>query len=230
MYDPVTKRGVLNDFDLARWSAPDRQPNAKDNTGTLPFLALDLLNESSFKGLVRRLYRHDAESFTWCLIYACICMEKDKNGQIGTQSPHPLSPWFENPDSCFRSKHNLVEGGLLKKFPLHQNAMPLVSVLRHLWMDRFRDQQHHTDSEHVSSETAGIDGEGRITSRLPKRTRPEGAVQTAEPYEELSHKEWFKRVYQRLIKVSDAIIPDSKVETFLEMANLVIALYPYVDE
>lgn len=62
--DPVTKRGVPSDLDLARLSAPNRVPSATDNTGTLPFLALDLLNERAFKDLVRRLSRHDAESIS----------------------------------------------------------------------------------------------------------------------------------------------------------------------
>ena len=97
-------------------------------------------------------------------------------------------------------------------------------------MERFQAQGSHDLSAQASLEPAVIDGEGRITSRLPKQTRPESAVQTVEPYEELSHKEWFKRVYQRLIKVSDVVISESKVETFLEMVNLVIALYPYVHE
>jgi hypothetical protein len=48
MCDPETKRGVLNDFDLARLGGPNREPSGKDNTGTLPFLALDLLNNGLF--------------------------------------------------------------------------------------------------------------------------------------------------------------------------------------
>ena len=69
MYDPVTRRGILNDFDLARLQRQDGKPSGKDNTGTMPFMALDLLNPEAFQGMVPRLYRHDAESFAWCLVY-----------------------------------------------------------------------------------------------------------------------------------------------------------------
>ena len=87
MYDPMTKRGVLSDFDLAREGGQNRRPSAKDNTGTLPFLALDLLNKRASEGLVPRRYRQDAESFAWCLIYICICVGKDERSNRHHQPP-----------------------------------------------------------------------------------------------------------------------------------------------
>ena len=155
-------------------------------------------------------------------------MEKGYDGRIGTQNPHPLSPWFDNPESCFRSKHNLVEGGLLKKFPLHQNAMPLVSVLRHLWMDRFRDQQHHTSSEQVSSETAKIYEGGHISRLLPPDlVESKEAIPKNGPYEELLPEEWFRQVFRLLLREID-VVPQSKANVCLEVVNLVAAMYPFV--
>ncbi|KAF9779224.1 hypothetical protein BJ322DRAFT_1013571, partial [Thelephora terrestris] len=103
-YDPWTKRGVLNDFDLACLIMREGSLSAKDNTGTRPFMALDLLSNEASK--VKRLYRHDAESFAWRLIYICICMTKDKKGEIFTISPNPLSSWFGPAPECRISKGN----------------------------------------------------------------------------------------------------------------------------
>lgn len=137
MCDPVTKRGVLNDFDLAREGRPNRKPSAKDNIGTLPFLALDLLNEQAFNGLVQCRYRHDAESFTWSLIYICICMARNDEGRIGTINPHPLSPWFMTMENSFYSKMMLSSDRLLRELPLHQRCEHLIIALYGHWIDRW---------------------------------------------------------------------------------------------
>ncbi|KAF8877383.1 hypothetical protein BD779DRAFT_1475263 [Infundibulicybe gibba] len=75
MYDKISKRGILNDFDLALLRAR-RLPSGTERTGTMPFMALDLLEEPAWKGEVRREYRHDAESFAWVLLWIC-CTYKD---------------------------------------------------------------------------------------------------------------------------------------------------------
>ncbi|KAG8989736.1 hypothetical protein FRB94_014070 [Tulasnella sp. JGI-2019a] len=59
--------GVLNDFDLA--SNHDWQDATKTElTGTLPFMALELLGPDGLEGKVPHLYRHDLESFYWVLM------------------------------------------------------------------------------------------------------------------------------------------------------------------
>ena len=172
MCNPITKRGVLNDFNLARLGSPGRKPSAKDNTGTLPFLALDLLDEGALGGSVERLYRHDAESFAWCLIYIYICMAKDKKGKIGTLKPHPLPRWFMGMDSCFASKIKLV----LPDFPLHQNIGSLVSKLCRFWKNRYLIMDVESGE---GSGVATVGGDlGRIVS---SRITPRATVQTMEP-------------------------------------------------
>lgn len=60
--------GVLNDYDLATVMDPgSRCPAADDydRAGTTPFMAVDLLDYREAK--MKRWYRHDLESFTWCL-------------------------------------------------------------------------------------------------------------------------------------------------------------------
>ena len=228
MFDPSTKRGVLNDFDLARWSGPDRVPSAKDNTGTLPFLALDLLDELALKGLVRRLYRHDAESFTWCLIYICICMEKGKDGRIGTVDPHPLSSWFKNVDSCLTSKTKLSKHGLFDKFPLHQNMKSLVSTLHDYWVTCFEDREKNSRRLEVSSKRAEVKERGGISRLLsPDLVKPKKTVLKTEPYEEPPPQEWFKQVFHLLLEETD-VVPPSRATIFAELFHLVATLYPSV--
>ena len=200
MSDPLTKRGVLNDFDLARWSDLNRTASAKDNTGTLPFLALDLLNEKTLNGSVRRLYRHDAESFTWCLLYICICMVEDKeeDDQIGTLDPHPLSSWFLDMGNCAWSKTTLFQQELLKNFPLHHKIQLLAEDLYNCWISRYYKQSEVQRSR------------GRVGL-----------------YEELPDQEWFKQVSRLHLDAKDSI-PESMIGIFDGISKLVTALYPFV--
>ena len=225
MCDPVTKRGVLNDFDLARLSTPNRQPSATDNTGTLPFLALDLLNERAFKGLVPRLYRHEAESFTWCLIYVCICMWEDSGGRVRTRPGHPLSSWSLNMDSCHSSKADLSDDGLLNEFPRHQDLVPLAFKLYDYWMRRYRDQKQQNIVQNLSK--LGVSGSRRGLTLQPGRSvdREDPApVQTTKSYKELPNLERFKQVFELILSASD-VIPDSKDEILSEMVTRVSTLY-----
>lgn len=69
--------GKLNDFDLAH---VDGHPRPADwgRTGTMPFMALDLLTKKAWEGKVARLYRHDCESFAWVLLWICARYENGK--------------------------------------------------------------------------------------------------------------------------------------------------------
>ena len=68
--------GILNDFDLAAKMEPgDRNPTRKgwERTGTLPFMALDLLKYHD--GQFKRWYRHDLESSAWCFVYLILASD-----------------------------------------------------------------------------------------------------------------------------------------------------------
>ncbi|KDQ50883.1 hypothetical protein JAAARDRAFT_199586 [Jaapia argillacea MUCL 33604] len=69
MVRPSTGQGVVNDFDLAvlRKQNGDRTVSGSERTGTIPFMALDLLSKDYFAGKICRLYRHDCESFIWVM-------------------------------------------------------------------------------------------------------------------------------------------------------------------
>jgi hypothetical protein len=78
MYDKKNEdHGVLNDYDLFHLKGQPR-PSGTERTGTMPFMALDLLTDEAWDGKIMRLYRHDCESFVWVLLWVCCCYEDGK--------------------------------------------------------------------------------------------------------------------------------------------------------
>lgn len=78
MYNEKNKHSVLNDFDLSTIMNPgDRNPNRQglERTGTLPFMAVELLQNEGFDGKVPRRYEHELESFSWVLV----CVSRARN-------------------------------------------------------------------------------------------------------------------------------------------------------
>ena len=72
------KYGVLNDFDLAAIMAVgERTPKKQgfERTGTLPFMAIDLLRYSN--GQISRWFRHDLESCMWCLVWQALAKKQE---------------------------------------------------------------------------------------------------------------------------------------------------------
>ena len=67
--------GVLNDYDL---SSLKHAPTGRERTGTVPFMAMELLTTKALTGKVEHLYRHDAESFIWVLTFASLRYEDGK--------------------------------------------------------------------------------------------------------------------------------------------------------
>jgi serine/threonine protein kinase len=77
--------GILNDFDLAiRNNAPDHY--SLERTGTLPFMAFDLLRNSAQP----HLFRHDAESLFYVLVW--IAVHYDEQGCF--VQPKVLDNWM----------------------------------------------------------------------------------------------------------------------------------------
>jgi hypothetical protein len=78
--------GVLNDFDLS-YQMTDEHPipdqaSSKQRTGTLPFMAIDLLG----KDPPLHGYRHDLESFMWVILFH-IGQYQDGNS-VGHSGPY----------------------------------------------------------------------------------------------------------------------------------------------
>ncbi|KAG1826526.1 hypothetical protein EV424DRAFT_1509695 [Suillus variegatus] len=82
------RMGVLNDYDLSSL-ADDPGPRGNERTGTVPFMALDLLTKDGQQGKVKHLYRHDLESFMW--VFAWICLRYRQG--VPLRRLRPLDEW-----------------------------------------------------------------------------------------------------------------------------------------
>jgi hypothetical protein len=80
--------GVLNDYDLSSL-ARAQGPQENERTGTVPFMALDLLTPKGQGGEIKHLYRHDLESFIWVLVWVCL---RYKDGTLLTFN-RPFDDW-----------------------------------------------------------------------------------------------------------------------------------------
>ncbi|KAG2096096.1 uncharacterized protein F5147DRAFT_778458 [Suillus discolor] len=81
--------GVLNDYDLSSL-ANAVGPQGNERTGTVPFMALDLLTKNGQQGKVKHLYRHDLESFMW--VFAWIFL-RYRQGVLLLPKLRPLDEW-----------------------------------------------------------------------------------------------------------------------------------------
>ncbi|KAG2353656.1 hypothetical protein BDR07DRAFT_1432487 [Suillus spraguei] len=93
--------GVLNDYDLSSFKRDG--PSGLERTGTVPFMAVDLLTTEAIAGEVEHLYAHDAESFVWVLTWVCLRYE---NGKL-LRKNRPLEEWLRlDADACRKEKHD----------------------------------------------------------------------------------------------------------------------------
>jgi len=109
--------GVLNDYDLASW---DKFPTTNsDRTGTVPFMALELLR-GGLDRQIPRLYRHDVESFVWVLAYLIAITIEYKDHFVKISRPPCFDPWFEdNFEFHSTSKHAFGGYGFISQIPGH---------------------------------------------------------------------------------------------------------------
>ncbi|KJA28917.1 hypothetical protein HYPSUDRAFT_100472, partial [Hypholoma sublateritium FD-334 SS-4] len=74
MYHPIRQCGVLMDFDLAAIQWLPLVPGT-DKTGTIPYMALNLLCQEYWNGGVMRYYHHELEAFIWILVFVFFCFK-----------------------------------------------------------------------------------------------------------------------------------------------------------
>ncbi|PPQ69533.1 hypothetical protein CVT26_001791 [Gymnopilus dilepis] len=104
MYDEDTKCGVLTDFDLCLLQWEPRTVGL-DRTGTVPFMAIGLLNDEYWtKGKLVRRYHHELESFIWILPYVFLQYEG------GIRKPNALvGPWSTSDyNVCRKEKQDFL--------------------------------------------------------------------------------------------------------------------------
>ena len=94
--------GTLNDFDLTTWS--DHPTANSDCTGTIPFMAIDLL-ERGLGDCRPQLYRHDMESFVWVLAYITVATIVYKGDTIKISPLPNVDTWFWDDYQKDRNAH-----------------------------------------------------------------------------------------------------------------------------
>jgi len=153
--------GVLNDYDLASW---DKFPTTdSDRTGTVPFMALDLLR-GELEERIPRLYRHDAESFVWVLAYLISITIEYKGHSVKISRPPYFDPWFKDDFQSHRtSKQSLDRNyGRDPRIPgYHAQYFVTVRKLIAYWLE--------FDSALITLEDAG--------SVEPETDNPAGALE-----------------------------------------------------
>ncbi|KAG1730187.1 hypothetical protein EDB19DRAFT_2027541 [Suillus lakei] len=99
--------GVLNDYDLSSFQRDS--PSSLERTGTVPFMAVDLLTLKVIQGKVEHVYAHDAESFIWVLTWVCLRYE---DGNLLSQN-RPLDEWLKfDAIQCRKEKNDFRSSGL----------------------------------------------------------------------------------------------------------------------
>lgn len=146
LYDKETGKGVLSDFDLARLKELSG-PTGYENTGTLPFMALELLTNEGVQGRVPRRYRHDAEGFAWVLAYLCLAFELSPEGQRWRKKINPLCEWLTTYNRCYNDKYSLCAQWTKRDKSRRQDTFstpyPMIQatayrVCKH-WIDKHRN-------------------------------------------------------------------------------------------
>ena len=137
MYNPSPTgkpEGVLNDYDLASWV---KFPTTNsDRTGTLPFMALNMLS-GGLEDRIPRLYRHDAESFIWVLAYITVINVEYRGCSVKISRPHIIDPWFAvDRESHISSKYAFPAGygGRLSVTEPHMRYSDTVRSLVDYWV------------------------------------------------------------------------------------------------
>ncbi|KAH7922715.1 hypothetical protein BV22DRAFT_1070026 [Leucogyrophana mollusca] len=80
--------GVVNDFDLA---STKQGPTGNERTGTVPFMAIELLEHEGRAGHITHRYQHDAESLGWVLLWISL---RYYNGALIDRN-RPLDEWLQ---------------------------------------------------------------------------------------------------------------------------------------
>ena len=195
MWDDERKAGILNDFDLAKF-AGQAGASGQDNTGTLPFMALDLLSERGLRGEIPRRYRHEAESFAWSLICLCLSMVEGTDGKNYTRDPHPLLEWFQDWKTSRQFKFWLQwHEHENPNVPLvHKNTVPLARALHKFWLERYNKQVPTVVRGADEVEHEAVEYEGFLAEMLDMEKPEPTEVSPHEDYKEPEDEPLFRKL------------------------------------
>ncbi|KAI6008158.1 hypothetical protein F5J12DRAFT_65792 [Pisolithus orientalis] len=131
--------GVLNDYDLSSLTDFDN-PMGDERTGTMPFMAIDLLEKEGLDGKVEHLYRRDMESFVYIFIWISL---QYKNGI--SLKPGPLDSWTKvDARGCSEKKSHFLA---LHEVPEDVDNYDLVMDLMIFLAQRLNAHNHRKATE-----------------------------------------------------------------------------------
>ena len=132
MYDSTRKCGVLTDFDLSilQW-----EPGiiGTDHTGTIPFMAIDILTQEYWRGETRWYHCHELESFFWILV-SVFMLYKD-----GQRHPNEyIDSWITSDyNKCREKKADFLSSQIAlekAKNGIQSDFEPFWDLVRSLWI------------------------------------------------------------------------------------------------
>ena len=104
MYHPTRKCGVLTDFDLTAMAWLTRVPGT-DRIGTIPFMAMELLQDQYWEDNITGYYHHELEAFIWMLPFVFLAYN---NGKFDPQTRF-IEDWITSDfNTCGRKKFSFA--------------------------------------------------------------------------------------------------------------------------
>ena len=157
----------------------DRNPNRQglERTGTLPFMAMELLENEGFDGKIPRRYDHELESFTWVLVWVSRCVLDG----VECKLPDLLSEWLgHNNDEVYKSKVVfMLEQRGIPTTPDYEGLGKVTESWIQIWDNYLRERAEsvetpsieRTDSEYLQALVAAC---GRCSKTNPVASVPIG--------------------------------------------------------
>ncbi|KAG7442732.1 uncharacterized protein BT62DRAFT_973413 [Guyanagaster necrorhizus] len=161
-------RGVLNDFDLSAYRH-ETGPSSRQRTGTLPYMAFELLINDENGHPPKHLYRHDVESIFYVILLLCcrykVVAIQDPDGRPileRTQVHSPFDSWYKlgrdglkDTKIAFFTGHNSFSPVVSSGFTDFQ---PWINRIRQHFLLGFHAQDHHNLYKDVGA-TGSFDDE-----------------------------------------------------------------------
>jgi hypothetical protein len=141
MWDDRRQAGVLTGFESSRLADKEDSIGGGTTEEGMPFRALNIGSWERMHGKIPLLYRHNAESFAWSLIYLCLSVVEDEDGKNRTRRLKSLEGWFDpRISSVDKMDLNIKCSGSNMAYP---NTEKLAYRLRMHWVRRHLSWMSH---------------------------------------------------------------------------------------
>ncbi|CAA7264594.1 unnamed protein product [Cyclocybe aegerita] len=173
MYNRVQKCGVLTDFDLALPPGLS-SPSGFERTGTVPFMALELLTAQYWEGKVLRRYRHELEALIWVLAFVLL---RFNNKGIGEDKANTESWMTSSYKTCLEKKFSILS----TRFPVQDSfkrqksfGLRLTAWIVHSNNQRLEDSELEDEAQpkDVLSEDARVNEDKEVWNAFLERIKP----------------------------------------------------------